>query len=112
MRSPQFRRIVRAVALTFLAWTAVDLGVPTLCALDNELPQAYTSAPTIHTPSNEGGTPSRPVHIDDCFCCSHCVNVTALAAPAGLALAIQAPPLPAEFLPVALGYPPYHPPRT
>lgn len=68
--------LARAVALVFLTWTVVDLTNSSLCALDQEGSQQACTAVAPHfcdvPPS------SAPVHIDDCFCCSHCVNAVAL----------------------------------
>jgi hypothetical protein len=68
--------LARVIALVFLTWTAVDLTNSSLCALDQEgARQTCTTA----TPNLCDAEPSpAPVHIDDCFCCSHCVNAVAL----------------------------------
>lgn len=111
----RFRKLIRATAWLFLAWTALDLGVPSLCALDQEResPPIYSSSERIAAPSTPNeSTPDAPVHVDDCFCCSHCVNVTALHALATLAFVGTDLALPSDSVPVAAGYPPYHPPRV
>lgn len=74
-------RLVPAVALVLLAWTAVDLTNASLCALDQE--GAARSAcvvvmQQIGRGQQDGG--SVPTHVDDCFCCSHCVDAAALPA--------------------------------
>ena len=108
-----FRIVVRATAWLFLAWTAVDLGFPSLCALDQEHePPRVFSSPLMDAPSTNETTHDAPVHIDDCFCCSHCVNVTAMQSPATLTIARTDAALPIDSVPVAAGYPPYHPPRA
>ena len=114
MRSTQFCRIVRGVALVILAWTAFDIGFPGLCALDSEWAQiAYASAPvTVASSTGERDAPAPPVHIDDCFCCSHCVDVAGVPAPEGLDLTVDVARLPSDSLPFSLQYPPYHPPRS
>ena len=69
--------IVRAVAILLLVWTAADLTDAGLCALDQE----GTGAPLpTHTtvirgvPGGYDNPGSRSAHVDDCFCCSHCVD--------------------------------------
>ena len=111
----RFRKLIRATAWLFLAWTAVDLGVPSLCALDQERESSpiYSSSGRIDgTSTSNDGAPDAPVHVDDCFCCSHCVNVTAIHTPAILTIARTDADLPADGVPVPAGYPPYHPPRA
>ena len=110
----RFGRLLRATAWLFLAWTVIDLAVPRLCALDREQAPVpiHSSAARIDVPSAPLGTTPTPVHVDDCFCCSHCVNVTGIHAPASLALARTEPPLPTAWMPLTDGYPQYHPPRA
>ena len=105
---------MRATAWLFLAWTAVDLGVPSLCALDQERepPRMYSASGRIDAPSTSETTPDAPVHVDDCFCCSHCVNVSALHTLESLSIARTDIALRPDGGPVAAGYPPYHPPRA
>lgn len=115
VRFGQFGRLVRATAWVFLSWTAVDLGVPSVCALDqeDESLKIHSSSERVAPASTpHDGTPEAPVHVDDCFCCSHCVNVTAIHTPATLALVGTDVALPSDSVPVAAGYPPYHPPRA
>ena len=55
----------------------MDLTSPSLCALDNEgASQAIASDETgIHASGAPASRlPVLPPHIDDCFCCSHCVE--------------------------------------
>ena len=110
----RFGTFVRATAWLFLAWTAVDLTVPSLCALDREQDPAliYSSDARVDVAPTPHSTTPAPVHVDDCFCCSHCVNMTAIHALASLSLGRTDTPLPADRMPLAAGYPPYHPPRA
>ena len=104
MRPVQFRTLMRAAAVLLLLLVSLDLSNPALCALDTE------KGATAGTESDHE-SPRAP-HVDDCFCCSHCVDVTAVAAPAGL-LFVTTPRvwwLPAEPFPAI--YPPFHPPRA
>lgn len=99
--------------MILLLWTVADLSNSSLCALESEGAGAFTAAS-----SAPGGSvvttkvPSQtPTHIDDCFCCSHCVDVQApsllkvaiavdlerspvvVAAPSAFASSLYHPPL-------------------
>lgn len=71
---PNVRRAGQSVVFVLLAWTALDVFNPALCGLD-ELPfvaagvalDADTTTPVESRGSEE-----------DCFCCSHNVNVCAI----------------------------------
>lgn len=110
----RFRKLIRATAWLFLAWTAVDLGVPSLCALDQESqpPRVYSSSPRMDAPSTNETIPDAPVHVDDCFCCSHCVNVSPILSLDALALVRSDPNQLADGVRIPAAYPPYHPPRA
>ncbi len=76
-------RLAQAVTMVLLLWTAADLTNSSLCALEKE--DEGSTAPSIpgSTTLNQDShdrTPPEPVrpHIDDCFCCSHCVDVHSL----------------------------------
>lgn len=112
MRSAHVRAGARAAAWLLLALVALDLGNPSLCALDQESESRPVSAPAQDLLPSDGGTPTPPAHVDDCFCCSHCVDVAAIAAPAMLSLVGDNVSLPAERTPFPTGYPPYHPPKV
>ena len=112
MPSARFRTGARVAAWFLLALVALDLGNPSLCALDQESqPKPVSAATNLESRSPEG-TPTSPAHVDDCFCCSHCVDVAAVMAPATLSLALNNVPLPADRLPFSAAYPPYHPPKV
>ncbi len=112
MHSARFGAAVRAVAWVLLAWVALDLGVPSLCALDREGQSTPLSSTAIYTPAGDNGMPDQSVHIDDCFCCSHCVNVASVSDIATPLLVDNRslPPLTRSLFLAA--YPPYHPPRA
>lgn len=81
MRSVFGRRLVHVVAMLLLLWTATDLTSPSLCALDNEGASQTTSGDDLSAQAGSspaGPRPALPPHIDDCFCCSHCVDVPAM----------------------------------
>lgn len=111
MRSAQFRKASRAIAWLFLAWVGIDLGYPSLCALDQENPLNLAVATSVDAASPDGTTPVPPAHIDDCFCCSHCVDVSSIASSVPL-WSVVFVPLPIDRAPFPSGYPPYHPPRV
>lgn len=105
------RRAARITAILLLSLVAFDLASPTLCALDKA-----TAAPTTQAAadgaSHDAAPPEAPTHIDDCFCCSHCVHPGASIAPLGLTLVrgtLPAPLTDGDFS--ALGAP-FHPPRS
>ena len=105
------RRATRLTAIVLLSLVAIDLSSPSLCALDSP-----SSAQTIQAgfdgSSQDAEIPSTPVHIDDCFCCSHCVQPGAMLAPLSLTLLRDtfAPPV-TDGAFSALGAP-FHPPRS
>lgn len=96
--------------LLLLAWTAADLTNAALCTLDSGPLSAARNMST----SDSDGRPSQtvPPHIDDCFCCSHCVDV-ALHLPLfessfearAVVYTLPHPPLAPPLLP-------YHPPKA
>lgn len=112
--SPTFRRLARVVAVMLLAWTAVDLTATRLCAADAVAMATASGSPEARPDGGDGpasGRPARQSHIDDCFCCSHCVNV---AVPEPLLAVTAAPPRDVASrvrIPFDDGHPLYHPPQ-
>jgi hypothetical protein len=105
------RLVLRWCATVLLLWTAIDVMAPGLCALEREHEEtaaAATVAPARALPP-AGDSTSAP-HVDDCFCCSHCVDIWRLDAVAAPADLIQRFVIheqrPADHVPP----PPYHPP--
>jgi hypothetical protein len=84
-------RLLKGVVMILLLWTAADLTNGNLCALENEdapLGLPSTSVTLVHGGSQNQIPPTQPSqHIDDCFCCSHCVEVQTLL-PATVAVPI------------------------
>lgn len=72
MRSPSFRRAARLFAAVLLLWTAADLLGHGLCVHDHE-PIGVFAEPGYRSPSSDESTGH--VLFDDCFCCSHVVDV-------------------------------------
>jgi len=93
---PPFRTVCRIVALALLCHTGVDLISVTLCAVDaerfgfrNAARADLAAAPSDSGTDDDGSPPARPRHVDDCFCCSACVDAEPLARP--LIVALVAP---------------------
>jgi len=105
-------RLAQTVALVLLLWTAADLSNASLCALDNErtAPLAGSTGATLQDGSTRQ-IPARPFqHIDDCFCCSHCVDVQAFS-PVAVSMPLDTPhPVSVLAAPRIFGSPLYHPP--
>jgi hypothetical protein len=105
-------RLVQAVVMLLLLWTAADLSNASLCALDNEGQPIQLSAAHASLDSSSAQLPDQTPqhHIDDCFCCSHCVEHQSVAPAAFVAHAeMQRPPL-VLAAPQRDGFPLYHPP--
>ena len=106
------RLVLRWCATVLLLWTAIDMMAPGLCALEREHDESVVSAATV-APDQAlppaGDSTSAP-HVDDCFCCSHCVDIwrlDAVGAPADLVQRfVVHEQRPADYVPP----PPYHPP--
>ena len=97
--------------MILLLWTAADLTNASLCALENEDIGfgSVGTATVIASPASEVPAPAPP-HIDDCFCCSHCVDVQVLL-PATLAMPVNLQHMPLVLVaPRIFGSPLYHPP--
>jgi hypothetical protein len=65
------RRIVPAVAIVLLAWTAFDLANPA-CCLEEQL--AATASSSVDAAD---AAPSPQADVDDCFCCARCIDTGA-----------------------------------
>jgi hypothetical protein len=107
--------LARLVATAILLWTAADLTNTSLCALDSDEFDAVAYAAELSPTLNSGTTdrvPSQPGHLDDCFCCSHCVDVPVFV-PAVVAESVARREPPRDVtVPRGFGFPLYHPPLT
>ena len=106
--------LAQAIAIALLLWTALDLSNERLCALEDEARQSIlitiTATKTVAAGSSDSTAAHTPQHVDDCFCCSHCVEVSS-AMPAPVALTINQDPVPlVPSLPHTFGTSLYHPP--
>ena len=113
MRCWRKSRLASVIVAVLLLWTAADLTNPGLCALDNEHDTVSASLGTVASASPElpMGNPTGPrPHVDDCFCCSHCVDLQ-LFAPVFAATMIESDSTPL-VLPATynFGASLYHPP--
>ena len=98
--------------MLLLLWTAADLSNASLCALDNEGEPMQLSTEHASLDSSDAQVPDQTPqrHIDDCFCCSHCVDVR-VCAPATLVMPVELQRPPQVFAaPRLFGAPLYHPP--
>ncbi len=71
MHSRTFRRLARLFAVILLAWTAADLCDYQLCAHHREPLGAWSETRLRAAPTDS----QAPADGDDCFCCSHFVDV-------------------------------------
>lgn len=98
--------------MLLLLWTAADLSNASLCALDNERQPMQVSAEHAFLGSSDAQvpTPTPERHIDDCFCCSHCVEHQVFA-PGALVMPMKMQRAPLVLAaPRLFGSPLYHPP--
>ena len=104
-------RLSRVVAVCLLLWTAVDLADAGACALDQEQFGGSTAASvqSIPTAAEHG---SGPFHVDDCFCCSHCVDVDAVVVLPAISSMLQPVCATCAKNPRARAFPLFHPPDT
>lgn len=114
MRFVRRAAVTRIMAVVLLMWTAADISNAGLCALDNEDGDGVA----VGCASVAGGdkAPTSPTfpppHVDDCFCCSHCVDVGWVSGATVPVIADSRIPLPPEAVPFPSGFPLYHPPRA
>jgi len=100
-------------AIVLLVWTTVDLTNVGLCALENEDPLSVPSAAATMNAVDRAPLPdsSQPVpHIDDCFCCSHCVEPGGMTVPAVAEFVSRRELIAGDRLPLPDHISIYHPP--
>jgi hypothetical protein len=74
------RTTVNIVVVLLLSWTVADLCLPALCAAEST--ELFDSGDVSKMPTLQPDrtTPVRaPAQSDDCFCCSHAVDIRALS---------------------------------
>lgn len=109
---PRLRILYRAAVFVLLIQTGLDLSNTAFCSLDSQplLPLASADA----TAARPDGSPSQPAnapHVDDCFCCSACIDVQAVSQPVTVVLVSPAAStLPSRHVPT-LSRLLYHPPQ-
>jgi len=117
------RAIFRIAALVLLMQAGLDVSsdatAGTVCLADAAVAAAplqiaaQSPAGTETVMSEEHSTPMQgvPVHVDDCFCCSPCVDVAAVEQPIAISFvkAVRSS-LPVRRVPI-LATTPFHPPQ-
>lgn len=106
------RRLIKAISLFLLLWTAADLGVPGFCRTDGiHLPSfrgrhATVDKQTAPEPANQLADE------DDCFCCcSHIIHTPYFALqPGSLTAFVELPDILSQ--PDSVSFPLFHPPRA
>lgn len=94
------------------------MAAPGLCALEREnevRAVAHNAERSLEAQSSNQSVPSSsslPQHIDDCFCCSHCVDVSRPVVVIELAGDIGGVAAPALRQVDNVPPPPYHPPLS
>lgn len=101
------RRVAPAVVLVLLTWTAVDVLNPALCGLD----QLPFIAANVTVDDDTSSPEPRPVAAEDCFCCSHAVNFSAIAQDLSVRFDLRDTPTEPLQNPTWKSFPLYHPPR-
>jgi hypothetical protein len=117
------RLVLRWCATVLLLWTAIDMMAPGLCALEREHDDVAVAAAVAEAVETAGvparlapnealppGDSTSAPHVDDCFCCSHCVDVWRLDAVAAPADLIQRFVVHEQRVVDNVPPPPYHPP--
>lgn len=101
------------MVLLLLTWTAVDLTNESLCALDST---EFGTGGALTGTEKDDGKPlpgqETPRHVDDCFCCSHCVDVAAVIPVMAAEIVRLGPAAPVSSALLPPLVPPYHPPRA
>ena len=107
------RNLYRVFAVALLLWTAVDLTNTRLCALEDEDPLELVAGDAVmHADGTGPQGPAEPdTHVDDCFCCSRCVEPSQTIVPGRLLFTALPNVDLAGRLPSADGPPVYHPPQ-
>ena len=112
MRTARFRRGARLAAWLLLFWVGVDLSNSSICALDQEGSSAQATSTSEESTSAPVPSHATPAHFDDCFCCSHCVDVSRLHGLVELASVNGYLPLPLQTPAAASTRNTDHPPRA
>ena len=106
--------MLRWCATVLLLWTAIDMMAPGLCALEREHDDAAVAAGAAGAAFAQALPPADDStsvpHVDDCFCCSHCVDMWRLDAVAAPADLVQHFVLHQRCVVDNVPPPPYHPP--
>ena len=107
----RFRRsgLLRLAVVFLLSWTAVDLANASLCAVDSDGLEQSDAALTAQE-ADPIAPPASPV--DDCFCCSHSVDVGRLTVILDSTAAAPIPEMSVPAAPLSPPHIPFHPPKA
>ena len=107
----------RVAVLVLLFQTGLDLSNAALCALDSErFRLAGCATSTVGSLGDDRSQPSqpqpsKPAHVDDCFCCSPCVDAEPIAQPVTVGVVAAAEDdLPVKHVPLLPTFL-FHPPQ-
>jgi hypothetical protein len=106
-----FRRsgLLQLAVVLLLSWTAADLVNASLCAVDSGGLAQNEAAMTNH-PAGPVPPPTSPV--DDCFCCSHSVDVGRLTVVLDSTAVAPIPEMSVPAAPQSPPHIPFHPPKA
>ena len=106
-----FRRsgLLQLAVVLLLSWTAADLAFASLCAADSE-GLAQRDAAMAADATDPMPPPASPV--DDCFCCSHAVDVDCLTVVLDSTAVAPIPEMRVPAAPLSPPHIPFHPPRV
>jgi len=100
---------LQVAVVLFLSWTAVDLANASLCAVDSDRLGQSDGAMADHA-TDPISPPTSPV--DDCFCCSHSVDVGRLTVVLDSTAAAPIPEMSVPAAPLSPPHIPFHPPKA
>ena len=102
-------RLLQFAVVLLLSWTAVDLANACLCAVDSDGLAQNDAAMTDHAADPISPPTSQ---VDDCFCCSHSVDVGRLAVVLDSTAVAPLPDMSVPAAPLSPPHIPFHPPRA
>jgi hypothetical protein len=107
----RFRRsgLLQLAIVLLLSWTAADLVNASLCAVDSDGLAQSDAAITAHA-ADPIPPPTSPV--DDCFCCSHSVDVGRLMVVLDSTAVAPISEMSVPAAPLSPPHIPFHPPRV
>jgi hypothetical protein len=108
-------KLAKLVVFALLSFTALDLGGDAVAYpfCDSDLERALEVTGSVELAGNHesGGSNSAAVHIDDCFCCSRCVEFSSSFTFSASGQTIPREPVTTVSSSLVLAYEFYRPPR-